>query len=239
VRYRPTSQELVAEARRMRLQGESWHRIAYILKLNPMDAREAVTGVTFANLLDPPPVPDPEGTQYPAATMGSILGTELFTKTFGGPPEPEVKVAFKSKKTVSRPRPKRSLPRKRTVSKPSRRSQGKLETAGPRRVKKRFGDEQHAQIRQRYATGETRRSLAAEYGVTQGAIRTITEGVTKTSGHPWVRLTVAQKEQIRAQYATGTTRNALAAEHNIALTTVRRVVKGVRRANHPAKEAAA
>jgi hypothetical protein len=42
----------------MRVQGDSWHQIAHVLRANPMEMWESVLGITYANLLDPVPVPE-------------------------------------------------------------------------------------------------------------------------------------------------------------------------------------
>jgi hypothetical protein len=60
----------------MRVQGDCWHQIAHVLRANPMEMWESVLGITYANLLDPAPVPEQRHSRY-EPSMG-ILGDGLF-----------------------------------------------------------------------------------------------------------------------------------------------------------------
>jgi predicted transcriptional regulator len=147
MKYNPITRAMAAWARRQYRLGDTYHRIAMDVRVNPADIREAVTGETFTDITDPPPIPEPPNRrigQWYEPTMPEVIGPELYAKIFDvRSEEPEPKV------------PARLKPVDRTR---------KLTLEGARA------------IRAAHAAGARGAHLAKEYGVSSSTISNIVTG---------------------------------------------------------------
>ena len=84
-----------------------------------------------------------------------------------------------------------------------------------------------ADLKRRYAAGETQKDLAAEYGIDRTTV-----WLAVDSGRHYSVVTDAMKEEIRARYVAGITKGLkqtdLMREYGLGSGTIARIVKGVR-----------